>query len=77
MNATSPMTCIGCGDAIDEDSGCILREAGIKPDGPMCEGCAEDELDAARSGDADARERGEDYPDPSEARDPYDCEYDF
>jgi hypothetical protein len=71
------MKCIGCGDEITEDCSGILREANIEPDGPMCEGCAEDELDATRSSAADDYERGYDYPDPADAYDPYDIEYDY
>lgn len=75
------MKCTACGDVITEDCAGILREAGEKPEGPMCEGCAEDELDAIRSADEDAREMGFDddepyYPDHLDAYDPYDCEYD-
>lgn len=57
--------CSACGEAIQENMAPTLLDSnGVDSGGDiLCEGCAEDELDAVRSADADARELGTDYAD--------------
>lgn len=52
------LVCASCGDALD-----LLHAANIEEDDALCEGCAEDRLDAHRSQDSDEEERGGFYDD--------------
>ena len=54
------MLCCSCGDVLEKDLGpSILADCPEAIDGPLCDGCAEDVLDAVVSAEGDAFERGE------------------